>query len=84
MKHKLLIAAVALFLLGWTSWLVLDGRTGWTSTRTPVPMVDDITGIEYTEYRDEFRPGIEIPGATTLAAAGLALLSLFFKRRRKL
>jgi hypothetical protein len=82
MKKILLVAAISMFLLGWGAWLVLDGRTGWTTTQTPIVLVDDITGIEYTEYREELRLGIEVPGAATIAAVGIALASLGFKRRK--
>lgn len=75
--------AVAVFAAGLAVWIAGGARVGWTQTSVPVPVVDEITGIEGVRWEERFVPGVEIPAAGALGAAGLAALSLFFNRKRR-
>ena len=70
------IAAIAL-LLGTLFWLYGGARSGLYQTYYEVMRVDEVTGLEYPERVDAFRPGIEplVAGfvlfAALLAATGV-------------
>jgi hypothetical protein len=74
MKIKLLIAAGGIFALSFGIWGFGGFHTGWTQTTIEVHGVDDITGIEYTQTKEGFVPGIEFPVAG--AAGGLLFTAL--------
>ena len=56
-------------------------HTGWSMDKVPVQLVDEITGIEYTEYEDRYVPGIEFLGAG-IAFAGLVFGLTFIGYRQ--
>ena len=80
---RMLVRIVAVVLLGGTLvwWFQSGKNAGWTKNRVAVERVDEITGINFTEYEDRFIPGIEYPVAAGVAAIGLTGLS-FIRRRR--
>lgn len=72
MKRKLRLSAL-LLLLAATSWWGATGfNRGFTKTSVPVPVVDEITGIESVDYEQRFVPGIDFLG---VSAAGAFLLA---------
>lgn len=64
MKKKLRIIAIILPLLGVMLWVSHGANKGWTKTQAERSQIDEITGIEYTEYVDKLSFGIELPIAT--------------------
>lgn len=73
------LAALVLLLAVIGFWTAKGAHRGWSMNQVPVKQVDEITGIEFVTYQDRFVPGIEFLGAGTGLAAGLFILSLFFK-----
>jgi hypothetical protein len=74
MKSKMNMAGAALFLLSLIVWGTGGFHTGWTQTSIEVQGVDEITGLEYTQTKDGFVPGIEFPVAG--AAGGILLIAI--------
>jgi hypothetical protein len=82
MKKVIIISACFILALSYGLWIQHGARVGWTTTEKAIPLVDDITGIEYTEYEKELNFGIELPVMGTVAALGLLGLSLFFRKTK--
>lgn len=61
MKKTLRTLAVIIPILGISVWITQGPNLGWTKTQTEVQKVDDITGIEYSEYEDRITFGVELP-----------------------
>ena len=72
---------VVLFLGTVAFWAAKGAHTGWSQDRVPVKQTDEITGIEYVTYEDRFVPGVEFLAGGVGLAAGLLVMSLFFKRQ---
>ena len=79
MKTALRISSLLLLVGSFSLWFLHGARIGWTTTEKAVPQVDEITGIEYTEYEKGLNVGVELPVAGTVIAALLFAGSLFFK-----
>lgn len=79
MKPALRLFALLLFIGSCSLWFLHGARIGWTTTEKAIPQVDEITGIEYTEYEKGLNFGVELPIAGTLLAALLFASSVFFK-----
>jgi hypothetical protein len=75
------VAALIVLLATVGFWAAKGAHTGWTQNQVPVKQTDEITGIEFVTYEDRFVPGVEFLGAGTGLAAGLFVVSLFFKRK---
>ena len=80
-KQVLRAIAVILALAAMATWLATGANRGWTKTSVPVKIVDEVTGIEGIQYRQQFMPGLDLLGATLLVAALLASTSLFFRNQ---
>lgn len=72
--------ALATLTLGLAGWLMAGANRGWTKTSVAIKTPDQVTGIEGVEYQDRFVPGLDFLAATGVAAAGLAGVSLCFRR----
>jgi hypothetical protein len=74
----------ALFIaLGTTIYWAASGtNSGWTKNSITITQTDDITGIEYTEYRDGFLPGIDFLGASFACCSLLTAASFFFRKTK--
>ncbi len=71
----------ALFALGiFSYWAAAGWNTGFTKDKIEIRKTDEITGIEYPEYKDHFLPGIEFLALGT--AVGLALIAITFFRKK--
>jgi len=83
MKRALRFLSAAIVVLAVLSWLA-GGRPVWTQTKTPVKVVDEVTGLEGEEWRKTFRPGLDVV-ALTAAMAGLVwgISGLMEWRRKK-
>ena len=82
MKRALRILALFLVLAAAAVWLAAGANRGWTRTSVPVKTVDEVTGIEGTEYRRQFVPGIDFLGAALVGAAFLTGASFLFKTKQ--
>ena len=81
---RLLQLATALLALGTVgTWLATGAHRGWTQNKIPVTVVDEITGIEATEYRDGFVAGVDVLALGLGAAAVLGAASLVTARRAR-
>ena len=81
---KILQALAALVAIGvLATWLGTGAHRGWTQTSLKTTIVDEVTGIESPTYRKGFVAGVDFLGAGTLAAAVLAVSSLFFRKQNQ-
>lgn len=83
MKKTFQAVAVLLAVATVGIWLATGAHRGWTKTQVEKITVDEITGIEGRSYEKQFVAGVEFLGAGLLAAAVLAVLSLFFRNPTK-
>jgi hypothetical protein len=82
MKRTLQILALVLAIVSAVVWLALGANRGWTRTSVPVKTVDEVTGIEGIQYRNQFVPGIDLLGAALLGAGLLVGASLLFRNQQ--
>jgi hypothetical protein len=80
MKRLFLILAIIVALAAGATWLATGANRGWTRTSIPVKIVDEVTGLEGVTYQKKFVPGIDFLGGAAACAAGLAGLSLLFRK----
>lgn len=84
MNLKLLrIAGPAVFLIGVLIWMMGGARAGFTNTSIEHARVDEITGLEFTEYEDGLIPGIEFLAVGFLGFGALAVTAAFLENRRE-
>lgn len=69
MKRGFQVLAVIIWLAGLALWLAGGRNLGWTRTQEQVPLIDEVTGIEGSEWRKVFRPGVEFLGAVVVTGA---------------
>lgn len=74
--------ALGVAVAGLVVWLAAGHRLGWTQTSVSETKVDPVTELPYTEYRDAFVAGIEIPALGLGAGAALLAASWIAGRRR--
>lgn len=84
MSRRLRTLALVLAVAASVAWLATGANRGWTKTRVPVTLLDEVTGIEGIEYRPRFVPGVDFLGAAWLGAGLLAATSLLFRKPKKL
>ena len=80
MKKTLQVIAIVLALGIVASWAALGANRGWTKTSREVRQLDEVTGIEGITNVRTFLPGVDYLGAGLVVAAGVAGVSLFFRR----
>jgi hypothetical protein len=73
------IVAVA----GVAVWLATGAHTGWTQTKIPRTIVDEITEIEAVIFEDGFVAGVDFLGAALALAAVLASIGWIIARRKR-
>lgn len=78
---QLSVALIALATVG--TWIATGAHRGWTQHKIPVTVVDEVTGIEATQYRDGFVAGVDVLGLGLGAAAILGIAAVFAARRAK-
>lgn len=84
MKKIVQMTALLILTGSITIWVLMGANTGWTTTETEVHKVDEITGIEYTEYIPELIPGIELLIVGIVTALLVMGISFFIKNSRKI
>ncbi|MGD0252824.1 MAG: hypothetical protein ABSC01_09025 [Verrucomicrobiota bacterium] len=83
MKRTLRIIAAVLVIGAIAFWAAAGANRGWTKTRVPKKVVDEVTGLEGVQWQDKFVPGIDSLGAALLSAGVLAGISLFVPAKSK-
>ena len=76
MKKALHFLAAIVAIATLAVWASGGFHTGWTQTSIPVQGVDEITGIEFTTYKDGFVAGLDVLAAGIGAALLLSASSL--------
>ncbi len=79
MNRSLRLLALGLTAAAVLGWLGLGANRGWTRTRVPVKIVDEVTGIEGIEYHNRFVPGVDLLGGALLVSGILAGVSTLFR-----
>lgn len=77
MKRTLRIIAVVLVVGAIAFWAAAGANRGWTKTRVPEKVVDEVTGLEGVQWQDKFVPGVDLLGLALLGAGVLAGVSVF-------
>jgi hypothetical protein len=72
----LLLASVAV-----AFWFFCGANRGWTKNRVAREQPDPVTGIVGISYENRFVPGVDFLGASLLASALLAGVSLAFRNK---
>ncbi|MGD0743877.1 MAG: hypothetical protein ABSA45_01870 [Verrucomicrobiota bacterium] len=83
MKRKLRIIAAVLVVGAIAFWAAAGANRGWTKTRVPKKIVDEVTGLEGIQWQDQFVPGVDFLGAAVLGAGVLAGVSFFVPAKPK-
>ena len=81
MKRGLRRASVIIVLAAVAFWLASGANRGWTKTRIPTKVVDEVTGIEAEVYKSGFVPGVDFLGAALAGASVLLGCSAFIRNR---
>jgi hypothetical protein len=82
-KKNLRIAAAILMVGSIAFWMAAGANRGWTKTRVPTKVMDQVTGLEGIEWQDKFVPGVDFLAAALLGAGLLAGVSLFVRTKSK-
>lgn len=74
------IAALGAVVVTLALWFFGGPNFGWTKTRVPVTVKDELTGLEGVNWEKRFLPGLDFLGAGL--AAGLVLWTAGFAFRK--
>ncbi|MCC7373280.1 MAG: hypothetical protein IT581_01395 [Verrucomicrobiales bacterium] len=83
MRTVIRFVALGVALVGLVFWLFGGPNLGWTKTQIAVVRKDPVTDLEYTEWQQNFVPGIDFLGGSLGAAALLLGASWLAKPSRK-
>jgi len=83
MQRTLRIIAVVLVAGAIAFWAAAGANRGWTKTRVPKKVVDEVTGLEGVQWQHKFVPGVDFLGAALLGACVLAGVSFFVPAKSK-
>jgi hypothetical protein len=83
MKRILRILAAVLMFGAIAFWLVAGANHGWTKTRVPTKVVDQVTGLEGIQWQDKFVPGVDFLAAALLGAGLLAGVSFLVRLKSR-
>jgi hypothetical protein len=83
MKRALRIIAALLVVGAIVFWAAAGANRGWTKTRVPQKVVDEVTGLEGIQWQNRFVPGVDFLGAAFLGAVILAGISIFVPAKSK-
>ena len=83
MKRTLRVIAAILVVGAIAFWVAAGANRGWTKTRVPKKVVDEVTGLEGVQWQDKFVPGVDFLGAALLGAGVLAGISIFVPAKSK-
>jgi hypothetical protein len=83
MKKALRVIAAVVAAGAITFWAATGANHGWTKTRVPQKVVDQVTGLEGVQWQNKFVPGVDFLGAAFLGAGILSVISLFVGAKSK-
>jgi len=83
MKRILRVIAVILVVGAIAFWAAAGANRGWTKTRIPKKIVDEVTGLEGIQWQNKFVPGVDFLGAALLGGGILAGISIFVPTKSK-
>jgi hypothetical protein len=83
MKRNLRIIALALMVGAVAFWAASGANRGWTKTRVPKKIADEVTGLEGVQWQHKFVPGVDFLGVAFLGAGVLAGVSFFVPSKSK-
>ena len=83
MKRTFRIIAAVLVVGAIAFWVAAGANRGWTKTRVPKKVMDEVTGLEGIQWQDKFVPGVDFLGAALLGAGFLAGVSFFVPAKSK-
>ena len=83
MKQTFRMVAAVLLVGSIVCWVAAGANRGWTKTRVPEKVTDEVTGLEGVQWQDKFVPGIDFLGAALLGAGVLAGVSFFVPAKSK-
>jgi hypothetical protein len=83
MKRALRIIAALLVVGAIVSWAAAGANRGWTKTRVPQKVVDEVTGLEGIQWQNRFVPGVDFLGAAFFGAVILTGISIFVPAKSK-
>ena len=83
MKRTFRIIAAVLVIGAIAFWVAAGANRGWTKTRVPKKVVDEVTGLDGIQWQDKFVPGVDFLGAALLGAGFLAGVSFFVPAKSK-
>jgi hypothetical protein len=83
MKRTLRVIAAVLVVGAIAFWAAAGANRGWTKTRVPQKVVDEVTGLEGIQWQNKFVPGVDFLGAALLGAGVLAGISFFVPAKSK-
>jgi hypothetical protein len=81
MKRTLRILALIVALAGAGYWFGTGANRGWSKNRVEIKTVDEVTGIEGSQWEDRFNPGIDFLAMALGAALVLAGTSFIFRTK---
>lgn len=81
MKRLLQVLALILAVGSASCWVATGAHRGWTQTRVPKKILDDVTGIEAVTYEKRLVIGVDLLGAGFVAAVALAGASFLFHKQ---
>ena len=62
-------------------WAATGANQGWTKTRVPQKVLDEVTGLEGVHWQDKFVPGVDFLAMAALGAGILGVISLFVRNK---
>jgi hypothetical protein len=83
MKRALRIIAALLVVGAIVFWAAAGANRGWTKTRVPQKVVDEVTGLEGIQWQNRFVPGVDFLGAAFFGAVILTGISIFVPAKSK-
>jgi hypothetical protein len=83
MKRTIRMIAAVLVIGAIAFWVAAGANRGWTKTRVPKKVVDEVTGLEGIQWQDKFVPGVDFLGAALLAAGILTGISFLSRAKSK-
>ena len=83
MKKALRILAAVVAAGAVALWAATGANHGWTKTRVPHQVVDQVTGLEGVQWQNRFVPGVDFLAAAFIGAGILGVISLFVGPKSK-
>ena len=76
------IAGALLALAFFSYWAAAGFNTGWTKDQVAIKKIDEVTGIEFVEYKKHFVPGLEFLVAGVGFGLGVIGVTFLFRKTK--